>query len=51
MKDCGNKLVGDCYDEDTVTDMKDDQLRSVLEVLEKSVEEWDSDKCPAIKYE
>ena len=29
--------------------MKDHQLRNVLEVLEKSVEEWDTDKCEAVK--
>ena len=30
--------------------MKDHQLRNVLEVLEKSVEEWDTDKCEAVKW-
>merc|ERR1712117_303009 len=31
------------------TGMKDDQLRTVIQVLEKSVEEWDTNKCPAVK--
>ena len=29
--------------------MKDHQLKNVLEVLEKSVEEWDTDKCEAVQ--
>ena len=49
LKECGNELIGECYSEMDVIHMKDDQLRNVLEVLEKSVEEWDTDKCEAVK--
>ena len=48
-QDCGNKLLGDCYDEETLTEMKDSQFEVVLNQLEQSVEEWDSQLCPAIK--
>jgi len=49
VEECGNELIGDCYSEEDVINMKDHQLRNVLEVLEKSVEEWDTDKCEAVK--
>ena len=49
VEECGNELIGECYSEMDVIHMKDDQLRNVLEVLEKSVEEWDTDKCEAVK--
>merc|ERR1712176_1556426 len=38
-----------CYSEEDVINMKDHQLKNVLEVLEKSVEEWDTDKCEAVR--
>merc|ERR1712071_138852 len=49
VEDCGNKLIGDCNTEDDVTAMKDEQLKSILEQLQQSVDEWDSEKCPAVK--
>ena len=48
-KECGDELIGDCYSEEDVINMKDHQLKNVLEVLEKSVEEWDTDKCEAVR--
>ena len=48
QKECGDELIGDCYSEEDVIAMKDHQLKNVLEVLEKSVEEWDTEKCPAV---
>merc|ERR1711934_688345 len=49
VEECGDELIGDCYSEEDVINMKDHQLKNVLEVLEKSVEEWDTDKCEAVK--
>jgi len=49
VEDCSASLVGDCYDEDEVIVMKDKQLKNVMLVMEQSVEEWDTQKCPAIK--
>merc|ERR1712227_129542 len=49
VEECGDELIGDCYSEEDVINMKDHQLRNVLEVLEKSVEEWDTDKCEAVR--
>jgi len=48
VEECGDELVGECYSEEDVIAMKDHQLKNVLEVLEKSVEEWDTEKCPAV---
>eukprot|EP00092_Neocalanus_flemingeri_P061507 GFUD01073963.1.p1 GENE.GFUD01073963.1~~GFUD01073963.1.p1 ORF type:complete len:162 (-),score=54.72 GFUD01073963.1:53-538(-) len=48
-EECGNKLAGQCYEEEEVMDRKDDQLKGILSQLETSVEGWDSDKCPAVK--
>jgi len=49
VEECGDELIGDCYSEEDVINMKDHQLRNVLEVLEKSVEEWDTEKCEAVR--
>merc|ERR1711997_246437 len=48
VEECGDELIGECYSEEDVIAMKDHQLKNVLEVLEKSVEEWDTEKCPAV---
>jgi len=49
VEDCGNTLVGECNSEEDVNEMKDQQLKGILHQLQTSVEEWDSEKCPAIK--
>jgi len=49
VEDCGNKLIGECNSEEEVTANKDHQLTGILMQLQSSIEEWDSDKCPAIK--
>merc|ERR1719348_2428152 len=41
VEDCGNKLLGgECYSEDDVNEMKDQQLNNVLKQLQTSIEEW-----------
>ena len=42
-------MIGDCNTEEEINDIKDQQLSSVLEQLQINVEEWDTDKCPAVK--
>jgi len=49
VEECSDSLLGECYDEDTVIDMKDKQLKNVMFAMEQSIEEWDSQKCPAFK--
>merc|ERR1712212_765622 len=49
IEECTNKLVGDCATEEEVNNMKDGQLEGLLEQLSDTIEEWDSEKCPAIK--
>merc|ERR1712212_1316699 len=49
IEECTNQLVGDCASEEEVNDMKDGQLEGLLEQLSDTIEEWDSEKCPAIK--
>lgn len=49
VEECGNKLVGDCYTEDKVNAMKDEQVDKVLDKLQQNIKEWESDKCPAVK--
>jgi len=49
VEDCGNKLIGECNTEEEVNENKDHQLKGILIQLQSSVEEWDSEKCPAIK--
>merc|ERR1711892_318609 len=49
VEDCGNAMIGDCFTEEEVNEMKDGQFEGILGQLEMSIEEWDSDKCPAVK--
>merc|ERR1712212_528060 len=49
IEECTNQLVGDCATEEEVNNMKDGQLEGLLEQLSDTIEEWDSEKCPAIK--
>jgi len=49
VEDCGNKLIGECNSEEEVNANKDHQLKGILMQLKSSIEEWDSEKCPAIK--
>merc|ERR1712179_641766 len=49
IEDCTNQLVGDCATEEEVNDMKDGQMEGLLKQLSETIQEWDSEKCPAIK--
>jgi len=49
VEDCGNILIGGCNSEEDVNELKDDQLKGILHQLETIIEEWDSEKCPAVK--
>ena len=44
-------MVGECYSEEQVTAMKDKQVKIVLDQVEYSLEEWDTDKCPVSRWE
>ena len=33
-----------------VNKWKDDQLKGIVEQLSDTIDEWDSEKCPAIRY-
>lgn len=49
VEDCANTLIGECNTEEDVNEMKDEQLKGILHQLQTSIEEWDSEKCPAVK--
>merc|ERR1719300_862532 len=49
VEGCGDKLVGECNTCEEVTAMKDEQLKKVLKNVKSSVNEWDTNKCPATK--
>merc|ERR1711994_1174043 len=48
VKDCGELLIGDCFDADAVQEMRNNQFKTIVTSLEQA-EEWDSTKCPAVK--
>merc|ERR1719347_885870 len=50
IEDCYGKLIGDCATEEDVNDMRDQAIPGVLGQLAESMEEWDSEKCPVVKY-
>merc|ERR1712168_1318079 len=49
IEECTNQLVGDCGTEEEVNKMKDEHIEGMLKQLSDTIEEWDSEKCPAIK--
>merc|ERR1739844_108447 len=42
-------ILKDCYSDEEVTEQKDTTLKSVLEQIKSSIDEWDSEKCPPVK--
>jgi len=49
VENCGDQFNSVCKSEAEVTAEKDTQLARVLKQVKASVEDWDSEKCPAIK--
>jgi len=49
VEECGNMLIGECNSLEEVNSNKDHQLKGILMQLQTSIEEWDSEKCPAVK--
>jgi len=49
VEECSKTLIGHCNTEEEVTSMKDYQFQGVLNQLATTVNEWDSEKCPAVK--
>merc|ERR1712055_314997 len=46
---CGDKLVGNCYTQEQVEELKDDQIEKVMDQLKAAITEWDHEKCPPFK--
>ena len=51
VQTCGNKLVGVCGTQDKINEEKDEQLIEALEQVKTNIPSWDSNKCPAMKYD
>merc|ERR1719158_1220233 len=50
IETCGNKLTeDDCTTEEAVTNLKDNQIRRIMENIGQTVADFDSCKCPAVK--
>jgi len=49
IEECSEGMVGECMTEEEVNEMKDHQLKGILEQLSATINEWDSQKCPAMK--
>jgi len=49
VEDCGNNMIGKCKTEEEVTEMKDYQFQGILNQLATTLDEWESEKCPAVK--
>jgi len=47
IEECSNALVGACFSEKEVDDMKDTQVEVFLAQVKKNMPNWDSSKCPA----
>jgi len=47
VMDCGDLLIGDCFPEESIQEMRNQQFESIVASLEQS-EEWDSQKCDSV---
>jgi len=49
IEDCANKMIGECYTEEEVDDIKDQEIPQMMQQLSTSVKEWNSELCPVIE--
>merc|ERR550517_1371164 len=49
IQTCGSSLEGECFTHAEIMNMKDGTTSSILKQLKSSLQEWDSNKCPAVK--
>ena len=49
VEDCTNLLLGDCYSQKEVDNMKSQQLKGILSKIETEIDEWDSSLCPLVR--
>ena len=43
-------LIGDCSTEEEINELRDEVIPGVLQQLSEGDDEWDSEKCPVVKY-
>jgi len=51
VQECSDILYGECNTDQRVEEMKEFQTKSILQIIESTIPDWDSSKCPAIKKE
>merc|ERR1711942_188265 len=49
IEDCANKMIGECYTEEEVNDIIDQEIPQMMQQLSTSVKEWNSELCPVIE--
>jgi len=49
IEECYEKLIGDCHTEYEVNTIRDAMIPDILEKIEETVEEWDSERCPVFR--
>merc|ERR1712013_916646 len=49
IEDCANKMIGECYTEEEVNDIMDQEIPQMMQQLSTSVKEWNSELCPVIE--
>merc|ERR1711942_465328 len=49
IEDCANKMIGECYTEEEVDGIKDQEIPQMMQQLSTSVKEWNSELCPVIE--
>jgi len=49
IEDCANKMIGECYTEEEVDVIKDQEIPQMMQQLSTSVKEWNSELCPVIE--
>ena len=44
-------MIGECYTEEEVDIIKDQEIPQMMQQLSTSVKEWNSELCPVIEYD
>merc|ERR1719430_917291 len=49
IEDCANQQIGECYTEEEVAILIDEEIPKIMAQLSTTIKEWNSDLCPVVE--
>ena len=49
VRHCWSLLVGECQTLQEMNNMRDEEMKSVLDMVKQNIPDWDSEKCPTVR--